>query len=142
MGTNIFLGGKIRRSASAAKNICSVGSRSESSLSECHQQHFEKVKSFFMSVLPFPKEQNWKQVKIIYTEGSSSRTVPPELATQFRVIDEHTDLDIWWKGLEARFISEETGSADLKRVEAETYLEMTKFLLHEVYIQNDPKGKI
>ena len=94
---------------------------------------------FFQSTLPFSPDESWHYCRIMYfdnceQEDMSTLTVC-EGCKSLYIIDSKTDLAKWWNEITTTVKSKQEAK-DFNQ-KTETYLNIVKFLLHQMYIQNN-----
>jgi hypothetical protein len=129
----------------------------------CTQNDFDKAKQqlnnglkMFQEAIPFPEKVNWKYIRVMYfafaQRGGNVKTNkeepnssnPPTGDKSFEnkclkcknfIIGPKTDLNFWWNEL-INFVPQET-TASFQVQPNDTYLNIVRFLLHQMYKQQD-----
>ena len=99
-------------------------------------KQLENGRKLFQDTIPFPKDENWKYIRVMY--GSSicladdACTNQEDCICQRFVISPKTDLLTWWQMI-TKLIDTKTTTQGQK--EAKTYTEISKFLVHQLFQQ-------
>jgi hypothetical protein len=129
----------------------------------CTQNDFDKAKQqlenglkMFQETIPFPEEVNWKYIRVVYfafaqrggkvnrNKKKPNSSDPPTGDKPFEnkclkcknfIIGPKTDLNLWWNEL-INCVPQET-TAKLQIQPNDTYLNIVRFLLHQMYKQQD-----
>jgi hypothetical protein len=129
----------------------------------CTKNDLDKAKKqlknglkMFQETIPFPEKVNWKYIRVMYfafaQRGGNIKTNkeepnssdPPTGDKPFEnkclkcknfIIGPKTDLNLWWNEL-IYFVPQET-TAQFQVHPDDTYLNIVRFLLHQMYKQQD-----
>jgi hypothetical protein len=120
------------------------------------KQQLNNGLKMFQETIPFPEKVNWKYVRVMYfafaQRGGNVKTNkkepnssdPPTGDQPFEnkclkcknfIIGPKTDLNLWWNEL-IHFVPQET-TAKFQIQPNDTYLNIVRFLLHQMYKQQD-----
>ena len=92
-------------------------------------------KDFFLSNLPFPEKENWKYIQAMYygNNDEKSKQHHPCDECQRYLLTQDTDLSNWW----SQMVKELQRNASGGPSDHETYLNIFKYLLFQMFIQDD-----
>ena len=99
-------------------------------------KQLESGRKLFQETIPFPKDQNWKYIQVMYGSRSDqedfSCTNKEHCIHQPLVISHETDLVTWWKKVTEITDAQITTKG---QKEVRTYIEISKFLVHQLFQQ-------
>ena len=95
-------------------------------------QQLQSGMSFFKEKLPFPQEEDWKYVRVMYFGNQNSFICKAQKDgnCQHFVIFQDTDMVAWWQK-----ITQMLQSQDQRAKEINSYIQACKFLLHQMFQQ-------
>jgi hypothetical protein len=105
-------------------------------------EQLESGLQMFQETIPFPGIVKWKYIKVIYF-GFAAKEPPPFQhqclkCSQNFIIGPSTDLNLWWNELITEFIPQESASSvEDHRPQDNTYLNVLRFLLHQMHMQQN-----
>ena len=99
-------------------------------------EQLERTKKLLLQNLPFPAAEKWHYIKFIYFEFTDdvemSRLCP---TCKPHILNKGTDFAHWWEETSTALAQEEGSTLDAKNTN--TYNNIVKYLLHQMFIQED-----
>jgi len=95
-------------------------------------KQLKEGKNFFLSIIPFPSREEWSFVQVLYF-GTATSTLESCQNCQDFLLRPDTNLADWWTQLTKQFETK----AKQKSTSQNTYLNTIKYLLFQMFLQDD-----
>ncbi len=91
--------------------------------------------NFFSRVVPFPKKEHWKYVKVILFGSKDEEKLKSNCQDcNFYLLSGQTDFNLWWTGLLDHL---HTAAPHDALSGQKTYLNILKYLMFQMFLQDD-----
>ena len=99
-------------------------------------EQLERTKLHLLENLPFPTGENWTYVKFLYFEIPVEEEMSKLCSScKPHILNKGTDIVHWWSQITTTLAKEQRHTESAKSVQ--TYFKMVKYLLHQMFIQED-----
>ncbi len=95
-------------------------------------KQLKEGKKFFLSIIPFPSQEDWSFVQVVYF-GTVTKTLKSCQNCQDFLLSDDTKLADWWTQLTKQFETK----AKQEHPSPDTYLNTIKYLLFQMFLQDD-----
>ena len=115
------------------KSIFQIEVKSSSNSSNLNSgvKQLESGKTFFTSTIPFPAEEHWSIVRALYF-GKLVEPLKACKSCETFLLTNETDLAEWWGA-----IASDKPTESIQESDRNTYFKIVKYLLFQMFLQDD-----